>query len=147
MRFVGDATTRVVPDRSGREPRPQRSRQLARGAVVARHDDRGCSGIAFGQRRNEEWPKRLRHECSTAVARQRVGLGIFVGMNEQAAEHLLLSLGRRAYRLLGLVRAPLHQALNFLWRFLKPTQHVRGDACGVGGRRATDADAHAHEVS
>ena len=87
MRLVGDAAAGVVADAAGRQPGLQAGRQIPRRPVVAGDHDRRSGGVAVQQRRDQIRPQRLGYERLAAVARQRSGLRIVVGMGEEGAEH------------------------------------------------------------
>ena len=89
MRLIGDAAARVVADGPGVKPGFQSTGQISGRAIVAGDDDRRRTGITVEQSSEQVGPQRLRDECATAVAGQRGGLRIFIGVEEKAAEHPL----------------------------------------------------------
>ncbi len=80
MRLVGDAAARVIADGARLEPGFQRSRQVARGAVIAGDDDRRLCRLAVEQRGEQVGPQGLRDERAAAVAGERCGLRVLVGV-------------------------------------------------------------------
>ncbi|HEX3763164.1 MAG TPA: hypothetical protein VHW23_30935, partial [Kofleriaceae bacterium] len=62
MRLVGDAAARVIADGARLKPRSQARRQIARGAVIACHDNRRMVRVAVKQRGDQIGPQRLGDE-------------------------------------------------------------------------------------
>ena len=80
MGLVGDAAAGVVANCARLKPSPQGRREVARRAVIAGDDDRRPVVLVVEQRRNEIRPQRLRDERAAAVALQRGGLRIVIGV-------------------------------------------------------------------
>jgi hypothetical protein len=85
--LVGDTATGVVPHRPRLQPRAQPGGELPGGAVIAGDHDRRAVGVTVQERSDEKRAQRLRHERLAAVASQRGGLRIVVGMGKKGTEH------------------------------------------------------------
>ena len=86
VRLVGDAAARVEADGARAQPRAQVGGEVARGAVVARDDDRGAPRVAVGDGRDQVRPQRLRDERGRARLGEPVGVGMALEMAEEGAQ-------------------------------------------------------------
>ena len=102
VRLVGDAAARVVADGAGLEPGAQVLREVARGAVVAGHDDGRAPHVAVRQRGDHVRAQRLRDERRAALVRQLGGGRIVLEMVEERAESHWVRAGERSFVALGL---------------------------------------------
>jgi hypothetical protein len=135
VRLIGDSAAGVVADGSRFEPGSQTRGEVARGTVVARHDDRRVVRIAIQQGGDQVRPQCLGDEAATAVARERVGLDVVIGVGEKRAEHYLLSLGRRSvaeYHFFGYVGRGFDQLRDLVFGLGEPAQDISRDALGIG---------------
>ena len=86
VRLVGDAAARVEAHGPRAQPGAQVGGEVARGAVVAGHDDRRAAHVAVGQRGEQVRPQRLRDERRAALVGEPRGVGIVLEMGEEGAE-------------------------------------------------------------
>ena len=70
VRLVGDAAAGIEAHRPRAQPRAQVGREVAGGAVVARHHHGRAAHVAVGDRRDQERPQRLRDEGAAPPARR-----------------------------------------------------------------------------
>ena len=133
--------------------------EVAGGAVIAGDDDRGPGRLALQERRDEVRAQRLRDERAAAVALERGGLRIVIGMREEGAEHphsqsrtrreapaVARQTGLAEDDPLGRVGGVLDERGDVLAGLGEAAEHVRRDAVGIGRRRAAHADPDAAEV-
>ena len=84
--LVGDAAARVEAHGARAQPRAQVGGEVARGAVVARHDHGRAAHVAVGERGDQERTQGLRDEGGAALVGQPGGGGIVLEMGEEAAK-------------------------------------------------------------
>src|SRR5436309_3632069 len=96
MRLVADAARRVQPHDARAEEGLEIRREVARGAVIARHDERGLVGTRVEQRGQQVGPQAGAYEGTLAAVRatrrgmgELPDLGVLVRVGEELAERAL----------------------------------------------------------